>query len=143
MLVQRFCLIVVVASISFLGFPGVAKADMEGRMPFTNVQYSSAGIDNSGRIRIDAFQDKDGLYKLKVFAFGRTRTVTKARLTAINGYVFNAIGISYSRGYTNTGGRSVYVLLYQLFASGPTLAAVVTITEHDAVRIDIIKPTSQ
>lgn len=141
--VQRFYLIVGVALILFMGFPNVARADMEGRMPFAHVQYNSAGLDNSGAVRVDVFQDKKGIYELKVFAFGTLHTVTKAQLGVINGNVFNAVGVSYSRGYPNVGGRTVYVLLYQVFSSGAEAVAMVVIREHGNAQIVAVKSTSQ
>lgn len=135
-----FSLIAVAVLISCVGFPSFAKADVEGRMPFAHVQYDSAGLDNSGPVSVEVFQDKKGIYELKVSAFGTLHTVTKAKLAAISGYTFNAVGISYSRGYPNTGGRSVYVLLYQVFSSGAEAVALVTITEHGGVRVKVKHP---
>ena len=132
---QRFFLIIVAVLTSCVGFPSSAKADEEGRMPLTHIQFDSAGLDNSGPVHIDVSQDQDGISELKVSAFGKLQTVTKPQLAAISGSVFNVVGVSYSRGYTNTGGRNVYVLLYQGVSSGAELAAIVTVKEHGDVRV--------
>lgn len=141
-LVQRFYLIVGVALILFMGFPTFAMADMEGRMPFAHIQYDSAGLDNSGPVRVDVFQGKNGISELKIFAFGALHTVAKAQLGAINGHVFNAVGISYSRGYSKVGGRTVYVLLYQVFSSGAKAVAMVVIREHGNAQVVAVRPIS-
>jgi hypothetical protein len=140
---QRFALICVAIIGSCVGFPNSADADEEGRLPIAHMYFDSEGLDNSGPININALQDSTGISELKVSAFGKLNTVTKAQLVALSGRVFNAVGASYSRGYANTGGRSVYVLLCQGFSSGMEVAAVVTITERGDVRIRAIRPKSQ
>ena len=122
------------------GFPKVAMADMEGRVPFVHVHYDSLGIENSGPIKVDAFQDEQGVARLEILAFGSTTAIAKPQLGVIDKYKFNSIGVSYSRGYSNVGGRTVYVLLYQAFSSGSQAVAMVVIREHGAPTVTIIKP---
>ncbi|MGH8307179.1 MAG: hypothetical protein ACRER0_02815 [Gammaproteobacteria bacterium] len=140
---QWFSVMVVAVLISCVGFTSSAKADVEGRMPFAHIQYNSTGLDNSGPVNVEVFQNSNGIYELKVSAFGTLHTVTKAQLEAISGHMFNLVGISYSRGYPKTGGRSVYVLIYQGFSSGAEVAAIVTVTEHGGVRVRGIRPIAQ
>ena len=116
-------------------FTNYARADMEGRLPLSDIRFDSGGLDNSGPIHVEVLQDSNGIVDLKVSAFGRTRRVTKAELAAITGRVFNLVGASYSRGYSNTGGRSIYVLLYQGFSSGAEASAFVTFSEQGDVRV--------
>lgn len=123
-----------------LGFGGglenAARADVEGRLPLARIQLDSPGLDDSGPVHIGLSQDENGIAELRVTAFGKIRTVTNAQLDTIGNSVFNVIGVSYSRGYTNAGGRNVYVLLYQAFSSGVQVSAVVTVPERGDVRVD-------
>jgi hypothetical protein len=123
-----------------MGFPRVVMADMEGRMPFAHVQYNSAGIDNSGPIKVDVYQNKNGISGLKILAFGSPHVVTKSQLGVIDEYQFNSVGVSYSRGYPNVGGRTVYILLYQVFSSGTQAVAMVVIREHGDPKVIVIRP---
>jgi len=136
---QWIFLIAVIVLVSCMAFPTAAMADMEGRMPFAHIQYDSTGIDNSGPIKIDVFQDKDGVHDLKIFSFGALHTMTKDQLRVINGYMFNAVGASYSMGYPNIGGKTVYVLLYQVFSSGAQAVAMVVIRQHADAKVIIVK----
>jgi hypothetical protein len=133
--IYRLFLVVLTLCVCFTNY---AKADEEGRLPLSNIRFDSGGLDNSGPIRVEVIQDSNGIVELKVSAFGRIRRVATTELTAITGRVFNLVGASYSRGYPNTGGRSIYVLLYQGFSSGAEASAVVTILESGDVRVRTI-----
>jgi hypothetical protein len=114
-------------------------ADMEGRVPFTHAHYESSGIENSGAIKVDAFQDAHGISALEILAFGSMHSITKAQLGAIGGYKFNSVGVSYSKGYPNVGGRrTFYVLLYQVFSSGSQATVMVVIREYEAPKVVVI-----
>jgi len=117
-----------------------ANADEEGRVPLANIQFNSAGLDNSGPIQVEATQNQQGISQFKVSAFDSIRSLTQSQLMPIEGHIINAIGVSYSRGYTNSGGRRFYVLLLQGFSSGAQVVAVVTIAEHGEIRVKVIKP---
>jgi len=109
-------------------------------MPFAHVHYDSLGIENSGPIKVDVFQDEHGVSRLEILAFGSTRVITKPQLGVIDEYKFNSVGVSYSRGYSNVGGRTVYVLLYQVFSSGPQAVSMVVIRERGTSKVTVIKP---
>lgn len=139
-------LFLIAATLGFCGgLANTARADMEGRLPLAHIQLDSPGLDNFGPVHIDLSQDQNGISELRVTAFGKIRTVTKAQLAAISGSVFNVAGLSYSMGYTNAGGRNVYVLLYQGFSSGVQVAAVVHVPERGDVRVTkkTVKPNDQ
>lgn len=138
---QWTLLIAIVVLLSCLALPRSAMADMEGRIPFAHIQYDSLGIDNSGPIKIDVIQDKNGVHELEVLAFGAVHTIAKDQLGVIKGYNSNAVGASYSRGYPNIGGKTVYVLLYQVFSSGTQAVAMVVIREHGSAKVIIVKPS--
>lgn len=105
-------------------------------MPLAHLQLDSNGVDNSGPVHIEATQTKAGLTDLRVSAFGKTQIATPAELAALDGKIINSIGITYSRGYTSSGGRNLYLLLCQGFSSGIRVVAVVTVTEIKGIRID-------
>ena len=105
-------------------------------MTLTSIQLDSAGLDNSGPVHVEASQTDHGIDQLKVSVFGRLQTLTPSQLRSLSGGPFNSIGLSYSRGYSEVGGRSVYLLLCQGFSSGVKLVAIITITEQGSVRVD-------
>jgi hypothetical protein len=108
-------------------------------MPLARIQFDSAGLDNSGPVHVEATQSEHGITKLSVSAFGKLYTLMPAQLTAISDRTFNSIGLTYSRGYPNTGGRNVFLLLCQGFSSGVKIFAVVTVAEKGDIRVDIGK----
>ena len=120
-------------------FPRHALADMEGRMPLATLTLDSAGLDNSGPVRVEANQSDRGITKLSVSAFGKEQSLEPAQLAALSGRTFNSIGLSYSRGYASTGGRIVYVLLCRGFSTGIKVVTVVTVTEQGSVRVSDVK----
>jgi hypothetical protein len=123
------------ALIALATVPRYAQADVEGRMPLATLSLDSAGLDNSGPVRVEANQSDRGITQLRVSAFGQLQTLGPTQLSTLSGRTFNSIGLSYSRGYSNTGGRSVYVLLCQGFSTGVKVVAFVTVTEHGGVRV--------
>jgi hypothetical protein len=112
------------------------RADMEGRMTLSKIQLDSAGLDTSGPVHVEANQSDHGITQLKVSAFGKVQTLTPSQLASLGGHTVNTIGLSYSRGYPNVGGRSVYLLLCQGFSSAVKVVAVITVTEQGGVRVD-------
>ena len=116
-------------------FPDDALADMEGQMPLTHLQLDSTGLANSGPVHVEATQSEQGMSELKVSAFGKTQVVTPTQLATLRGQIINSIGLTYSRGYTDTGGRTVYLLLCQGFSTGIHVIAVVNVTEAAGIRI--------
>lgn len=129
--------------VALAAIPRHALADMEGRMPLTTFTLDSAGLDNSGPVRVEAKQSDRGITQLSVSAFGKQQSLRPAQIAALGGRTFNSIGLNYSRGYSNTGGRSVYVLLCQGFSTGVKVVAVVTVTEQGGVRVTDVKAATE
>jgi hypothetical protein len=140
---RRYLFIAVVALGASLGFPYPARADQEGRLPIGRIQLDSPGMDDSGPVHIEVFQDSKGISELEISAFGKLHKVMNSQLAVVSGHEFNGVGVSYSKGYTNLGGRNVNVLLYEGFSSGTQLIAIVSIQEHGEVRIRIGAPDVQ
>ena len=116
------------------------RADEEGMVMLTKIEAASTGLDNSGPVHVEASQSAHGLTQLTVSAFGKLQSLSLAQLSSLAGQTFNSIGLSYSRGYPETGGRSVYVLLCQGFSSGIRVFEVVTVTESGCVRVNEARP---
>jgi len=136
-------IIVSVCFTAFTLFPCDARADEEGQMPLTRMQFDSAGLDNSGPVHVEATQSEHGMTQLSVSAFGKVYTLLPAQLAAFGDHTFNSIGLTYSRGYPNTGGRNVFLLLCQGFSSGIKVFSVVTIAEKGGIRVDIEKTSGR
>jgi len=117
-----------------------ASADAEGRMQLSRILLDSPGLDNSGPVHMDATQSDRGITNMSMSAFGKTQTLTSSQLAALGGRVFNGAGLTYSRGYKNLGGRTVYLLLFHGFASAAKVVTVITFRELGDVRVDNVEP---
>ncbi len=134
---RRISLLILGGCIAFCAVsPRVAHADVEGRMTLMKSELDSAGLDNSGPVHVEAGQSDQGITELRVSAFGKLQTLTSSQLAALAGRTFNSIGLSYSRGYPDAGGRSIYLLLCQGFSPGVKVVAVITVRERGPVRVD-------
>ena len=134
-------LVFAVAIVSCGGYPCPVRADVEGRMPPSHIQFESGGVDNSGPVHVELNQTAAGLSEIRVTAFGSLHILPAAQLAGLQGRHFNALGVTYSRGYSIAGGRSVYILLCEAFSSGANVAAVVTLTEKGGVRVRVSEPS--
>ena len=119
-----------------------ARADEEGRVTLTHIQFDSQGLDNSGPIHVEAAQSDQGVTQLSVSAFGKTQVLNAAKMAEIGRNSFNDIGLTYSRGYPESGGRNVVLLLCQGFSSGVKVVVVVTVTETHGIRVRVPKALS-
>jgi hypothetical protein len=118
-------------------------ADEEGQMVLTRLQLDSIGLDNSGPVHVEATQAEHGVTQLSVSVFGRLYTLKPPQLTAFHNHIINSVGLTYSRGYPNTGGRNVFLLLCQGFSSGIKVFAVVTVAENGGARVDLENGSAQ
>ena len=134
-------LVFAVAVVSCSGYPCPVRADVEGRMPPSHIQFESEGLDNSGPVHVELNQTAAGISEVRVTAFGSLHTLPADKLAGLQGRHFNALGVTYSRGYSIAGGRSVYILLCEAFSSGVNVTAVVTLTEKGGVRVRVIEPS--
>jgi len=123
-------------------FSSAAYADMEGKMPLSNMRLDSTGIDDSGPVRVEITQSKNKFESVRVTAFGKSIVLTPAQLTALGATTANSLGLAYSQGYTSTGGRTVLVLLSGGYSSGVRLISTVAFTESGELRIEQIKNPS-
>lgn len=135
------CLLGILVVLAALLSPS-ARADEEGRVTLTHIQFDSQGLDNSGPIHVEATQSDQGVTQLSVSAFGKTQVLNAAQMAEIGRNSFNDIGLTYSRGYPESGGRNVVLLLCQGFSSGVKVVAVVTVTETHGIRVRVPKALS-
>jgi hypothetical protein len=136
------CLLGILVALAALLSPS-ARADEEGRVTLTHVQFDSKGLDNSGPIHVEATQSDQGVTQLSVSAFGKTQVLAPAQIAEMGRNSFNDIGLTYSRGYPESGGRNVVLLFCQGFSSGVKIVAVVTVTETRGIRVRTTKGTEQ
>jgi hypothetical protein len=95
----------------------------------------SLGIGDSGPVVLSGRQSPDGFASLKINAFGKTLALTEPQLKKLKGGHLNGLQLSYEHGYTELGGRTIYVRFSKGFTSGITEARLVTITEDGAIAI--------
>ena len=109
-------------------------------MPLAHIELDSQGLDNSGPVRVSVRQSVRGVSELEVLAFGKRYTLTPAQLNTLGARTFNTMGLTYSRGYPETGGRGVYVLLCQGFSSGVKVVEIVIVEETNGIHIMQARP---
>jgi hypothetical protein len=113
------------------------------RLPLSRIQLDSPGLDTSGPVHVEGSQSDKGVLEIKVLAFGKLQSLAPSQLARLDGLTFNSIGLSYSRGYKNMGGSSVYLLLCQGFSGGNSVVAVITVNEQRGVSVDKVNTTKQ
>jgi hypothetical protein len=124
-------------------FHADARADVEMRLPLSRIELDSMGLDASGPVHVEGSQSDKGVLKLKIFAFGKLQSLAPSQAARLDGLTFNSIGLSYSRGYNNMGGSSVYLLLCQGFSGGNRVVAVITVNERRGVSVDMVNAAKQ
>ena len=123
-----------------LAFASVAQASQEGILPFSSFRLESVGIGSSGKVVVEGRQDEGShLVSLKVEAFGKTFEVPKEKLAGLAELLSNGVRITYEAGYTELGGRTVYIELQMGFTSGTGKRAIVSITESGAIEVSAIE----
>ena len=142
-IVQKVTALVILTLLSISPlFQGDARADVEMRLPLSRIELDSLGLDTTGPVHVEGSQSDKGVLEIKILAFGKVQSLAPAQLASLDGLTFNSIGLSYSRGYKNMGGSSIYLLLCQGFSGGNRVVAVITVNEQRGVSIDKVKPTT-
>ncbi len=124
----------------FIALTGFAHASQEGILAFSSFRLESAGIGSSGKVVVEGNQDESRrIVALKVEAFGKIFDVPKEKLAGLSELPSNGVRISYEHGYTQLGGRTIYVELQMGFTSGVRKQARVTIPESGAIEVTAIE----
>jgi hypothetical protein len=112
------------------------RASQEGILPLVSFHLESGGIGASGKVVVDGSQDAHAhLIELKVQAFGKTYVVPADKLALLGDIPSNGVRISYEQGYSDMGGRVVYVQLQMGFTSSTRKDAYVSISEDGTIRV--------
>jgi len=117
-----------------------AVASKEGVLRLSEFRLTSPGIGQSGAVVVSGEQNANQFVSLTVQALGRTASLSKDQLTKLRGGFVNGLQISYEGGHRELGGRTVYIVLFKGFTSGPQETQLISINEqgtvevHDAVR---------
>jgi hypothetical protein len=130
-MVARSSLLLLVALLA----ASVAVADVEGILALGTFRIESPGIGDSGPITLSGSQGHEGIQSLTVQAFGKQLSLSPAQLQGLHSVVFNGVQLSYSGGYKQLGGRTIYVTFSKGFTSGVVGRHLVEITESGTVRV--------
>lgn len=112
-----------------------ASASQEGILALDKILFESAGIGESGPVKVSGSQASTGITALKVDAFGKSVQLSATQLKALDGGQYNAIQLSYEGGYKELGGRTIYIKLSKAFTSGEVASVFVVVTEDGKVKV--------
>lgn len=122
--------------VSMLALVCSVSASREGILPLSGFRLESAGIGSSGKVIIEGKQnEKTEILSLKINAFGKEYVVPENTLAQLTGLRPNGVRISYEPGYTELGGRTIYIHFQVGFTSGTRGQALVTLTEDGKVEV--------
>jgi hypothetical protein len=117
-------------------------ADVESRMPLSQMTMDSPGLNESGPVHVELIQSNEGITKLEITAFGKTRSLSASQLALLGKQQFNGAVLSESPGYGGRFGHGIYLILSQGYSSGISVVAKITVYEReDAIRVNIGKPS--
>jgi hypothetical protein len=123
------------AIMSLLVAAPLAHASQEGILELGAFQATSPGIGKSGPVVVSGERKGQNVSSLCVQAFERTSCLAPAQLAILSSRMINGIQISYEAGYSQTGGRTVYVLLSKGFTGSRLEANVVSVAENGEIRV--------
>lgn len=124
-----------VLAVSLLCLARAVEASEEGMLIWSEFSISSAGIGESGAVRVSGTQAAEGLSSLKVNAFGREAAASSRQLSELKGFFANGALLSYEGGYKQLGGRTLYLILQKGFTSGVQITRIVEFNERGDLRI--------
>jgi hypothetical protein len=122
-------------ALTALVIASVAVADVEGILSFGSFRIESPGIGDSGPITLSGSQGQEGIQSLTVQAFDKQITLSAAQLQGLRSVVFNGVQLSYSHGYKQLGGRTIYVTFSRGFTSGLIERRLVEFTESGTAKV--------
>ena len=96
--------------------------------------FSSFSIEASAA-SVHGKQSQAGVEALRIDAFGRTFTLSKKQLRALDGLIVNGIQVSSDAGYPGMGGQSIYIRLSLGFTSGELAHKYVVVSEENGVQV--------
>ena len=111
------------------------SASQEGVLVLGSFKVESPGIGESGPVVVSGRQNASGFERLEVSAFGKVFTLTKTQLKELRGGLTNGLQFSYEGGYSDLGGRTIYLRFSKGFTSGVAEAKLVTITESGSITV--------
>lgn len=118
---------------AFLSTP--ALATKEGALSWTEFSIRSAGTGDSGPVEISGTQTVDGIRTLQIFAFGRRTSMTESQLSALHGFSFNSLQLSYTSALTKHGSKRLYIQVTTGFTSGPVRSKIIEIDGKGAITV--------
>ena len=127
-----------------LAVASVSYASKEGVLVLSNFHLESTGIGSSGKVIVEGKQnEKSQIMSLKISAFGKDYIVPKEKLDGLAELQANGIRISYEAGYTELGGRTIYVQLQMGFTSHTRMQTLITVTEDGKIEVGKIEKVQQ
>jgi hypothetical protein len=121
---------------ALLLFINTACGSKERVLAWGSFRVESPGVGESGLVLVTGSQTPRGIDSIHIEAFGKTFDLGGSDLAKLQGVVANSIQLSYEHGYTELGGRTIYVLVGTGFTSGASEGKVITVRESGEIRID-------
>ncbi len=110
-------------------------ASKEGVLELERFTLESAGIGESGHVVVTGTQNSIGITSLNIVAFGKSISVSSSNLEALKGINANGLQISYEHGYSNLGGKTVYITFIRGFTTERKELVSVAIAENGTFRV--------
>jgi hypothetical protein len=114
-----------------------AAASEEHVFEFRTFRFES--VDESGPVIVSGTQGEHGITALHITAFRKSFTLTPGQLKQLRGLIVNGVQLSGEGGYTELGGRTLYLILSTSFTSGATNAKLVTVNERGDIKIESVQ----
>lgn len=116
-----------------------ALAVKEGILIWSNFSIESLGLDTSGPVKFSGTQSSDGITSLRINVFRREIVLNPSQISQLRGFSVNSIGLSYSRGYTKLGGRTLYITISKSSTSGSEVTKTIEFNEQGDLVVEKTK----
>ena len=123
-----------------LSNPFVAVASEEGVLRLGTFQIASPDEGQFGPVVVSGELDTKQFVSLKVQAFGRTVSLSEDQLAKLRGRSINGVQVSAEVGYSQIGGRTIYVVLSTGFTTGRHETQLLSVNERGTVKVnDVVR----
>ena len=123
----------IVAIAGALIFASSSVASEEGAFALRKFHFESS--DESGPVFVSGTQNDKGIESLEIRALGKNFTLTSAHLNQLRGLIVNGVQLSGEGGYSELGGRTIYIKLSMGFTERIVKSQLVTVNERGDITI--------
>lgn len=117
-------------------FVSPVYSSQEGTLILSEFKIESAGIGESGKIKLSGHQDHSGFSRIEIEAFDKKYRLSDKQLKKLNGLLWNGVQLTYERGYEKLGGRTVYIRFSNGFSSATRDVRFVVVKENGDLSVE-------